>query len=315
MTTAGQPVTGAVLRLRWRRPWTRQSINNFLWGLLFTFPTIIGLVWLVIYPVTASLYYSFTSYSIFGRYKWIGLSNYKALLNDQNFWISLYNTIYFVIFSVPLGIVVALILALLLNMKVRGMAIYRTIFYLPSIVPAVASAVVWSYVFNPQYGILNNLLRLIGINGPGWLASPVWAKPALIIMSTWGVGSLMIILLAGLQDVPQELYDAALVDGATWWPRFWHVTIPFISPHLFFALVTGLIGGFQYFTQVHVLTGGSGGPARSTLVYALYLYQNAFQFFKMGYASAMAWILFVIVVLCTLLVFRNLSGRIYYGGM
>ncbi|MBV7339643.1 sugar ABC transporter permease [Chloroflexi bacterium TSY] len=268
----------------------------------------------MVYPIVMSLYYSFTSYSILGSGKWIGLVNYQSLWNDQNFWVSLYNTAYFVIFSVPLGIVVALGLALLLNINVRGMSIYRTVFYLPSIVPAVASAVVWAYVFNPQYGVLNNLLRLIGIAGPGWLASPEWSKPALIVMSTWGVGGLMIILLAGLQDVPQELYDAARVDGATWWPRFRQVTVPFISPHLFFALVTGLIGGFQYFTQVHVLTNGAGGPARSTLVYALYLYQNAFQFFKMGYASAMAWILLVIVVLCTTLVFRNLAGRVYYGG-
>lgn len=299
---------------RHRRRWRRQSVHNFLWGLLFTFPAIVGLAWFMVYPIVMSLYYSFTSYSILGSGKWIGLVNYQSLWNDQNFWVSLYNTAYFVIFSVPLGIVVALGLALLLNINVRGMSIYRTVFYLPSIVPAVASAVVWAYVFNPQYGVLNNLLRLIGIAGPGWLASPEWSKPALIVMSTWGVGGLMIILLAGLQDVPQELYDAARVDGATWWPRFRQVTVPFISPHLFFALVTGLIGGFQYFTQVHVLTNGAGGPARSTLVYALYLYQNAFQFFKMGYASAMAWILLVIVVLCTTLVFRNLAGRVYYGG-
>ena len=296
------------------RRWKQQSIDNFLWGLLFTFPAMIGLAWFTVYPIAASLYYSFTAYSIIGGAKWIGLANYRSLWTDQNFWISLYNTAYFVIFSVPLGIVVALALALLLNNKVRGLAIYRTVFYLPSIVPAVASAVVWSYVFNPQYGVLNNLLRLIGVNGPGWLGSPDWSKPALIVMSTWGVGGLMIILLAGLQDVPQELYDAARVDGATWWPRFRQVTVPFISPHLFFALVTGLIGGFQYFTQVHVLTNGSGGPARSTLVYALYLYQNAFQFFKMGYASAMAWILLLIVIVCTTLVFRNLAGRVYYGG-
>ena len=297
-----------------RGRWTRQARHNFLWGLLFTFPVIVGLLWFMFYPVVMSLYYSFTSYSILGRYKWIGAINYRDLLEDSNFWVSLYNTAYFVIFAVPLGIVVGLGLALLLNIKVKGMSIYRTIFYLPSIVPAVASAVVWAYVFNPQYGVLNNLLRIFGVIGPGWLASPEWAKPALIVMSTWGMGGLMIILLAGLQDVPQELYDAALVDGATWWPRFRHVTIPFISPHLFFTLVTGLIGGFQYFTQVHVLTQGQGGPARSTLMYSLYLYQNAFQFFKMGYASAMAWILLVIVVICTALVFRNLAGRVYYGG-
>ncbi len=299
------------LRSGRKRRWSRRSVRAFFWGLFFTAPTLIGWCWLVIYPVLASLYYSFTAYSAFGAPKWIGLLNYTALLKDDNIWVSLYNSVYFVVLSIPLGIVVAMILALLLNMNVGGMSFYRTLFYLPSIVPAVASAVVWSYVFNPQYGVLNNLLRIFGINGPGWLLSPVWSKPALVIMSVWGAGNLMIVFLAGLQDVPQELYDAARVDGATWWPQFRHVTIPFLSPHLLFAVITGLIGGFQYFTQAYVITSGRGGPARSTLMYALYLYQNAFRFFKMGYASAMAWVLLVIVVILTALVFRTLAARVY----
>lgn len=297
-----------------RRVRNTGSRRDFLWGLFFTSPAIIGLLWFTAYPLIASLYYSFTSYSLFGDYHWIGLVNYHDLMTDSNWWMSLYNTVYILIFSIPLGILVALALALLLNMKVWGMAFYRTIFYLPSIVPIVAAAVVWSYVFNPQYGILNNILRRLGIDGPGWLASPEWSKPALIILSVWGAGNLMLIMLAGLQDVPQDLQDAAKVDGAGALSRLRHVTIPFLSPHLLFALITGLIAGFQYFAPAYVLSGGEGSPARSTLIAALYLYQNAFRFFKVGYASAMAWVLFAIVVVITVLVFRTIGRRVYYGG-
>lgn len=294
--------------------WNGQARRNFLWGLFFTSPAIIGLLTFTAYPLLASLYYSFTSYSMFGPAKWIGLVNYSDLFTDSNWWSSLYNTVYILIFSVPLGILVALGLALLSNVKIPGQAIYRTIFYLPSIVPIVAAAVVWAYVLNPQYGLLNNILHIFGINGPGWLSSPDWSKPALIIISLWGVGNLMIILLAGLQDVPQDLYDAAKVDGAGAWSRFMNVTVPFLGPHLLFALVTGLIAGFQYFAPAYVLTGGEGSPAGSTLIAPLYLYQNAFRFFKVGYASAMAWVLFIIIAVCTILVFRYVGKRIYYGG-
>ncbi len=292
----------------------RQARRNFLWGLFFTSPAIIGLLWFTAYPLLASLYYSFTSYSMFGPFHWIGLVNYTDLFTDSNWWLSLYNIVYILIFAVPLGIIVALTLALLLNVKVRGIAVYRTIFYLPSIVPIVASAVVWSYVFNPQYGVLNSILGFFGISGPGWLSSPDWSKPALILISIWGTGNLMIILLAGVQDVPQDLRDASRVDGAGAWARFWNVTLPFLSPHLLFALVTGLIAGFQYFAPAYVLTNGEGSPAGSTLIAPLYLYQNAFRFFKVGYASAMAWVLFIIVVVCTVVVFRYVGKRVYYGG-
>ncbi len=309
MTVAIRKPSGG--RVQRRDP---QARRNFLWGLFFTSPAIIGLLWFTAYPLLASLYYSFTSYSMFGAIKWIGLVNFTDLLNDSNWWLSLYNTFYLLIFTVPLGILVALGLALLLNSKVRGITVYRTIFYLPSIIPIVAAAVVWQYVLNPQFGILNNLLGAVGINGPGWLNSPDWAKAALILISLWGVGNLMIIMLAGLQDVPQDLYDASRVDGAGTWTRFRNVTLPFLSPHLLFALVTGLIAAFQYFAPAYVLTNGEGTPAGSTLISSLYLYQNAFRFFKVGYASAMAWVLFIIVVICTVLVFRFVGRRIYYGG-
>ncbi|HEX4204821.1 MAG TPA: sugar ABC transporter permease [Ktedonobacteraceae bacterium] len=291
-----------------------QARRNFLWGLFFTSPAIVGLLFLTAYPLLMSLYYSFTSYSMFGPIKWIGLTNFTDLFSDSNWWLSLYNTFYILIFSVPLGILIALGLALLLNSKVRGIGIYRTIFYLPSIIPIVAAAVVWSYVLNPQFGAFNNILSIFGINGPGWLNSPDWSKPALILIGLWGVGNLMIIMLAGLQDVSQDLYDASRVDGAGVWARFWNVTLPFLSPHLLFALVTGLIAAFQNFAPAYVLTNGEGTPAGSTLISSLYLYQNAFRFFKVGYASAMAWVLFIIIVVCTVLVFRFVGKRIYYGG-
>ncbi|MGW0226864.1 carbohydrate ABC transporter permease [Actinopolymorpha singaporensis] len=315
MTTTTAPSTPAGGRSATRRSTrTPQQRRNFFWGLVFTSPAIIGLLWFTAYPVLVSLYYSFTSATMMKPAEWLGLGNYESLLSDSSWWSSLGNTLYYIVVSVPLGIAVALFLAILLNLNVRGQSIYRVIFYLPAIVPLVASAVVWLYVFNPQYGVLNTVLGWFGITGPGWLASPEWAMPALIIFSTWGAGNLMIILLAGLQDVPQDLHDQAKVDGAGVFRRFRHVSLPFLSPHLLFALVTGLIAGFQFFTPVFVLTNGTGGPAGKTLVSGLYLYQNAFQFFKVGYASAIAWVLFIIVGLGTALVFRLVGRRVYYGG-
>ena len=203
---------------------------------------------------------------------------------------------------------------MLLNMKVKGLSIWRTIFYLPSITPVVATALVWLWMFNPRGGIINYVLSLVGIRGPGWLGSPEWAKPALILMSLWGVGTAVVIYLAALQDVPRELMEAAQLDGANAGQQIWFVTLPMISPVILFTVITGLIGAFQYFTEVHVMTGGSGSPADSTLMMSIYLWQSAFQFFKMGYASAQAWIMFVIVVIFTVILFR-VSGRVvYYGG-
>lgn len=298
-----------------RRKLTPMERQNTKWGLIFTSPAIIGLLWFTVYPVLMSLYYSLTSETMVSDYRrFLGLQNYRDLFHDANFRQSLWNTAYIVVLSVPIGIIVALLLAVMLNLKVRGQSIYRVIFFLPAIVPVVASAVVWSYVFNPQYGVLNNMLSMVGIDGPSWLSSPSWAKPALIILAAWGVGNLMVILLAGLQDVPVDLHDQAKVDGASTWGRFRHVTIPFLSPHLLFALVTGLIAGFQYFTPVFVLTGGTGSPAGSTMVSSLYLYQNAFSFFKVGYASAMAWVLFVITAIVALVTFKLVGKRVYYGG-
>jgi multiple sugar transport system permease protein len=283
-------------------------------GLAFCSPVIVGLLALTLYPVLASLYYSFCRYPVLKPPVWIGGGNYEYLVHDRLFWKSLENTVYYAVFAVPLGMLVAFTLAMLLNMKLRGIAVYRTLFFVPSIVPVVAGAVLWLWLLNPQYGLVNAVLGMVGASQPGWLADPEWSKPALILMSLWGVGGWMLIYLAGLQDVPQELYEAAELDGASWWHRTVHITLPFMSPHILFTLVMGLIGALQLFTNVWVMTQGTGAPADSTLFYSMYLFQNAFQYLKMGYACALAWILFVLILTATAVIFRTSARYVYYHG-
>ena len=267
----------------------------------------------MVYPILASFYYSFCDYMIFESPEFIGLANYKELLDDPLFWTSLYNTCYYTFLAVPGSILIAFLLALILNLKVRGMAYYRTVFFLPSIVPIVASSVLWTWILNPQYGLINSLLIKLGVaNPPGWLADPTWSKPALILMSFWGVGGTVVIYLASLQDIPAQLYEAAQLDGANAWQRTWHVTIPTMSPVLLFTFIMGLIMSFQYFTQAYVMT--SGGPNNSTRFYAFYLFDNAFQYFRMGYASAMAWILFVVILIATFVVLKLSRKHVHYSG-
>ncbi len=283
-------------------------------GLLCISPWLLGVLAFGAYPILASIYYSLCRYSLAGSPSLVGFSNYEELvLRDSLFRVSLYNTAYYVFYAVPLCNVAAIAMACLLNMKAKGQAVYRTIYYLPSIVPAVASSVVWIWLLNPQYGIVNDMLTTVGLPTIGWFADPKWSKPALILMSLWGVGSSTVIYLAALQDVPVELYESAALDGANGWRRFWHVTLPMISPMVLFNCVIGLIGAFQYFTEAYVIT--SGGPADSTLFYALYLYNNAFNYLKMGYASAMAWILVIIVLLATWLTLKGSEHRVHYHGV
>jgi multiple sugar transport system permease protein len=265
-------------------------------------------------PMAASLFFSLTEYNIVSPPQWLGLTIYVNLFQDELFWHSLSVTFKYAAFALPLGLVFSYLIAVLLNQKIPGVNVWRTIYFLPSVVAGVAVALLWARIFDPKFGILNPFLAQFGIKGPGWLADPDWSVPALVIMSLWGVGGNVIIYLAGLQGVPTDLYDAAKVDGATAWQRFRHVTLPMTTPVIFYNLVLGLIGAFQYFTEVYVLTGGAGGPVRSTLFYNLYLYQNAFKYFHMGYASTMAWVLFVIVLLLTLLIFRSSDTWVYYEG-
>lgn len=264
---------------------------------LFILPWLVGFLLFHAGPIIISLYYSFTQYNILTPPWFIGVQNYVDLLADSSFYKSLYNTIYYTLLAVPLGVVVPLLVAVLLNQRVTGLSIYRTIYYLPSIVPLVASAILWMWLFQPQWGLINSILRMLNINGPLWLASPEWSKPALIIMAVWASGNTVIIYLAGLQSIPRSLLEAAEIDGASRFRRFWNITLPLLTPTIFFTLVIGIINSFQVFTQAYIMT--DGGPAESTLFYVLYLFRNAFVSFRMGYASAMAWILFVIILVFT----------------
>lgn len=292
---------------------TEEDKRNLIKGLLFTSPWLIGFSVFILYPVIASIYYSFCYYSVLQPPRFIGLLNYKDLFTDSIFWKSLWNTFYYVAFMIPLGFVMSLSLAMLLNTKVKGMAFYRLIFFIPSLVPMVAGSILWMWIFNGENGILNNFLIKIGItNPPNWLLDVRFAKPAIIIMSLWGLGQMIVIYLAGLQDVPVSILESAQIDGANWFGRLRHITIPTISPVIYFNVIMGIIASFQIFAQPYIMTGG--GPQRSTTFYTLYLYQTAFEDFRMGYASAMAWILFIIILSLTLLVTRVSREKIYYGG-
>jgi multiple sugar transport system permease protein len=289
------------------------------WGWLFISPWIIGFVLFVLGPMIASLVFSFTEYKIITPPVFLGLANYiKLFTNDPDFWHSLGITATYAIVAIPLNLIFGFALAYLLNQKVPGMAVWRTIFYIPSVLAGVAVAILWGLIFNPRFGILNWFLGLFGISGPGWLSSPDWALPALILMSLWSVGGGMIIYLSGLQSIPTPLYESAQLDGANGWQQFLRITVPLMSPVILYNLVIGIIGTFQYFTEVYVLTsgltGGVGGPAKSTLFYNVNLYSNAFRYMNMGYASALAWVLFIIVMLLTLLVLRSSAIWVYYEG-
>jgi len=285
-----------------------------LWAYAFIAPWTVGFLIFTIGPMLASLFFSFTDYNIIDSPRWIGMTNYVNLFHDDLFWHALGVTFKFAVIALPLGMVFSYTIAVLLNSKIKGINIWRTLYFLPSVIAGVAVALLWGRIFDPKFGILNPFLEKFGIQGPGWLSAPQWAITALVIMSLWGGGGNVIIYLAGLQGVPTDLYDAAKVDGATGWQRFRYVTLPMTTPVIFYNLVLGLIGTFQYFTEVYVLTNGAGGPARSTLFYNLYLYQNAFKYFHMGYASTMAWVLFIIVLVLTLLIFRSSELWVYYEG-
>ena len=284
-------------------------------GLLYVSPFLLGFLIFTLYPIVASLYLSFTKYNILQPPSWIGLTNYQeAFFHDNLFWISLARTAEYAIASVLLGILGSLGAALLLNQSFRGTELFRTFFFLPSITPIVASALLWTWIFQPSIGLLNYLLGFVGIAGPGWLQSTAWAIPSLVIIALWGTigGSQMIVFLAGLQGVPQEMYEAADMDGADPWRKFVNITLPLISPTVLFNVVLGVIAALSVFSLAYIATGG--GPAYATLFYVYHLFNNAFQFSQMGYASALAWIFLVIVLVLTLLQFRLSDRWVYYAG-
>ena len=296
--------------------WSRRTRQNFWIGVLFLAPWFIGFILFTFYPLAASFVYSFSEYHSRKPLIWVGLDNYKTMFTDKLFWTSLWNTLYMVIFAVPITLLTLFLCAVLLNLKVTGQSIYRVIYYLPSIVPTVASTLLWLWILNPQAGVMNTLLGHLGINGPNWLSDPTWSKPSLILLGMWGMGSTIIIYLSGLQDVPVSLLEAAELDGANWWQRLRYITIPMVSPITLFNLITGMIFMFQYFAQAYVFRGtqGLGSPLNSTLFYSVYLFQTGFQYLKIGYASAMAWVLFIIILVCTILMLKVSDRFTYYAG-
>jgi multiple sugar transport system permease protein len=280
-------------------------------GRLYVLPWVIGFLVFTVGPMAASVYFSMTEYSVLSGAEWIGLDNFARILSgDRLFRTSLYNTLYFTAISVPVNLVASFVTALLLNARVRGINIYRTLYYLPTITPGVASALTWSLLFSGEFGLVNIVLRSIGLEPVNWFYNPRITKLMFIIIGLWGVGGGAVIFVGGLQNVPQILYEAANLDGANAWRRFWSVTLPLMTPLIFFNLVMGIIGTFQVFTGAYIMT--AGGPANSTLFYVLHLYNNAFKHFKMGYASALAWVLFVIILVFTILQLRLADRWVYY---
>jgi multiple sugar transport system permease protein len=280
------------------------------WGILMALPAILGFAIFTIGPMVASFFFSLTDWQIGGSPSFVGLDNYSAMVNDELFWKSLSATTYYTLGAVPLTLIVSFAVAMLLNQKARGLSLWRTIFYLPTLVPAIANVVLWIWIFNPDFGLLNSMLRQTGLPESSWIYGEKSAVPSLILMSVWGFGNTMVIFLAGLQGVPRQLYEAVAIDGGGTWARFRHVTLPFMTPVIFYNLVTGVIGTFQVFNQAYIMT--QGGPNNATEFYIYYLYTKAFTDSEIGYASALAWVLFVIVLVITVLLFRNARRWVYY---
>jgi multiple sugar transport system permease protein len=274
---------------------------------------VIGFLVFTAFPFLSSIYLSFTRYNIITPPHWVGWANYRMLLiGDPSFWRSLEVTLKYAAIAVPLGVVAGVALALLLNVEIKGISVYRTIFFLPSIVPSVATAVVFMWILNPEMGLVNRLLKVVGITGPAWLQDSNWAIWSLVLMSLWAVGGSMVIYLAGLKDIPSYLYEAAVIDGAGPWQRLRHVTLPMLTPVIFFNAVMGIIGVFQYFTEAYVMT--HGGPDESTHFYALYIFERAWRYLDMGYASAMAWVLFLVIMALTGFLFWSQKKWVHYEG-
>jgi len=294
---------------------TRAETRECLWGFLFAVPWLLGLLIFIVGPILVSLYLSVTKYDVITSPEFIGLANYgRAFFEDELFWPSLGRTFRYALGVVPFSLIGALLIALLLNQGYRGTNLFRTLYFLPHLTPAVAMAILWRWLLQPSVGPVNYFLGQIGIKGPGWLTDPKWALNSLILVALWGSlgGNNMLIFLAGLQGVPEELYDAAEVDGAGRWRKFRHVTLPMISPTMFFNLIMGIIGALKVFAMAFVATGG--GPSRATWFFALHLYNWAFQYFEMGYAAALAWIFAVVVIAITMIQFKLSSRWVFYAG-
>ncbi|MHB0878791.1 MAG: carbohydrate ABC transporter permease [Anaerolineae bacterium] len=279
-------------------------------GYLFIAPWLIGFFIWTAGPMLYSIFLSLQETDLLTPAKFVGAGNYVALVEDRLFWKSLSNTAYFSLFSVSLGLLGSLTLAFLMNAKLTGIKAYRTIYYLPAILPSAPVALLWRMMFNPEQGFANTLMKALHLPTQAWIYSETLAMPCLILMSLWGIGSSLMIYLAGLQGIPKDMYEAAEIDGAAWWPKLRSITLPMLSPTIFFNLIMGIIGSFQVFTASYVMT--SGGPNFATLTYVLYLYNNAFRYFKFGFAAASAWVLFLVILALTALVFRSSPAWVYY---
>jgi multiple sugar transport system permease protein len=294
--------------VRWKRPAFREASFFYLCVL----PWILGFIIFTAGPLIASIFISLTRWDFISPSVFVGLKNYQDTLNDELFFKSMQVTTVYTVLSVPLGLVGGLLIAWLMNQKLWGIALFRTFFYLPSVIAGVAVALLWQWIFNPNYGMINAVLSMVGIHGPNWIYAEDWVIPSFVIMSLWSVGAPMIIYLAALQGVPTELYEAASIDGAHALRKFWSITLPMISPVILLNLIIGIINSFQIFTSVYVMT--QGGPNNGSLFFVLYIYRHAFQYFNIGYASALAWILFIVIMVFTLIVFRSSRAWVYYEG-
>ncbi|PNR92520.1 carbohydrate ABC transporter permease [Petrotoga sp. 9PWA.NaAc.5.4] len=280
-------------------------------GVLFALPAILGLVILKIYPIIASGFYSLTEYHITDSPEWVGFENYKNLFSDPLFIKSFSNTMYYLVLLVPLGLVVGICLALLLVKDIKGISFFRSMVYLPSIVPVYAFATVALWFFNPYFGLVNGLLARVGINGPLWIADESWVKFTLVLAAQWGAGPTALLFMASMKDIPRELYEAATLDGANAWQKFWRITFPFISPVTLYYLITSSIQALQFFDMPNIMTGG--GPNNASLSLGMYIYRNAFRYTNMGYASAMSWIIFIIALILSFVLFRTSMKWVFYG--
>ena len=306
-------VPQASVKSKRKRRMSPSARREELMGWLMASPWIVGVLLFTAFPFGAAAYLSLTEYDVLRPPVFVGLANFREMFfEDPLFWQSLKITTIYSVVSVPLSIALGLFLALLLKARIHGLAWLRTVYYLPAVLSGVAVSILWAMVFNADWGVLNHLLGLVGIEGPAWLQSEKWVMPAMILMSLWGVGGGLVIYLAGLQGIPTELYEAAQVDGAGLFRKFWHITIPMLSPVLLFQLIMGIIGALQTFTQGYVMT--SGGPNNASLFYQLYLWREAFQLLHMGYASALAWGIFVYILVLTLLVLRSSQAWVFYMG-
>jgi len=307
LSAATPPVVTSPLARAGLSPKERRNLRT---GLLFISPWIVGFLVFLVYPILYTLRISFTQYSGFGEPKWIGLDNYRTLLHDDLFWISLYNTLYYTALAVPIGVVVAMGLALAMNQPLPEVPIYRAILYLPSVIPLFTLSFIFLILMNPTQGIFNQILLRLGLPNVNWFGDPAWTKLAFVFLAQFGAGQVALIFLAGLKGIPVTLYEAAKIDGAGVWSRFWNITIPMMTPVILYDLILGLSLGLQVFTQAYIIT--QGGPADASRFYVLYLYDNAFRYGKMGYASALAWVLFVITFVLAMLVFRWSRRWVHY---